>query len=877
MPARTHTGDGLPISLPSLINIARMMSSLYWAKSIPHRISQVSFSFFLRLMVALLLMAATGNLSYAQDQAPKDTVHPAVKPAAGSPLTPAQRKKQKRPRRNDSALMELNSRLSDSILQETDIKDTIVPNMVNKVESYSFSLNRAEAFLNRRPDTTGLVKTLSGLERAMNGLHNRLEKNANNINLRNLNTGAVLLAEAEETLKGWNTTLANYQAQMNANHDKIRTIKHDSTLQDSALDSSLHGLMGLVYQRTLSLDSDQHVAMTKISTLRNRVSVNTLLVQDIQTEIDSRTKQVRSGMWKPEERPFFVMTPQDYDVNLIPILTDALSRSFRVIKVFMGTTWDTRALSVGLWVLLFFWFMINVRHMRKVADKDKILVNLKFLSRRPLLCSLLLLFTYGSFFYPSAPAVYLHSNELARLIALGLLLFPFLTRPGRIIFLSAATLWLIFAIDDLLLDSAYGERWWLMTGALALFAGCIYLLWKKPSLFQNLEASPATKLVLILVLAQASISLGCNLSGRLTLSKLFAFSAIDSLMLAITLKVASTIVVDAVYIQSEEYRDNRFSAFLNFVDLKTKLRKILWVVTVVAWTFTILRDLTFYDDVYRLIDFFMSRKRTLGSITFNFGNLIVFILIIWLSSILSQFVSFFFSENAQIAGTQKKTKLGSIALVLRIGIWSAGVMIAVTAMGIPMSNLSILVGALGVGIGFGLQNLVNNLVSGIIIAFERPIQIGDSVEVSGKSGTVREIGVRSSRIANGEGADIIVPNGDLLSQQLINWTSHDRSKLVKITISVPYKSDFRKAKEIVEQEMTKEDRKFMKGKATSVSVVSLLNNTVNLEATFWVSDLNDAGGVRNALLLDIFESFSKGEIPMGSPDLLQLRGNGGAV
>ena len=107
-------------------------------------------------------------------------------------------------------------------------------------------------------------------------------------------------------------------------------------------------------------------------------------------------------------------------------------------------------------------------------------------------------------------------------------------------------------------------------------------------------------------------------------------------------------------------------------------------------------------------------------------------------------------------------------MIVRISIWTAGFLIAIAAAGIPLDKISILIGALGVGIGFGLQNLVNNLVSGIIIAFERPIQIGDTIEISGKTGTVQEIGVRSSQISNGEGANIIVPNGDLLSQQLID-------------------------------------------------------------------------------------------------------------
>jgi small-conductance mechanosensitive channel len=228
--------------------------------------------------------------------------------------------------------------------------------------------------------------------------------------------------------------------------------------------------------------------------------------------------------------------------------------------------------------------------------------------------------------------------------------------------------------------------------------------------------------------------------------------------------------------------------------------------------------------------------------------------------VLSQFVSFFFDEK-QNPGPVKKTKLGSIALIVRIGIWTAGFLIAVAAAGIPINKISILIGALGVGIGFGLQNLVNNLVSGIIIAFERPIQIGDTIEVGGKTGTVQEIGVRSSQINNGEGANIIVPNGDLLSQQLINWTLHNRNRRIKIVISVPYKSDFRKARTLILEELGKSD-KIMRDPKPAVTVDTFTNNLVNYEVKFWVPDMSETGDIRNELMLNIIDSFAKNNIEM---------------
>ncbi|HEY2649223.1 MAG TPA: mechanosensitive ion channel domain-containing protein [Puia sp.] len=759
----------------------------------------------------------------------------------------------------DTAILDLNSRISDSILNEKEIRDTTVPNMVNKVETYSFSLNRAENFFEKKLDTTGMLPSLLKMERGLSYLHNKLERNDNPLNLRSLNTASVLLGESRETMSDWQKTFDFYIDQLNGIHERIRTVKHDSSLLNDSLNQILHGEMRSVYERSLSLDSVYHTAAIKINTLRNRVSINFLLVKDLQTTIDDRQQAIGHAMWKQEESPFLAFCSTDYDVSIWDILNDSLTRSLRVIKIFMATTWDTRTINIIIWVLLLIWFLITFHVVRRKPDNESILRNLTFLKKSAILSSLLLLFTYGSFAYASAPAAYVHLNEFIRLSLLSILLSFYLTKAGKFILYCVSIIWVAFAIDDLLLDSAYGERWGLMIGGLSLLSLCIWMLRKKTIIFKNLEDSKARKWVLFITLIQIIFSIGYNLAGRVTLSKLFAFSAIDCLILAVTLKVCCSILVDAVYTQSEVFH-NRFFAFLNFVDLKNKLRNVLWIVAIFVWILSILKNLTVYDRFSDIMMFFINKPRTIGSINFSYASGLLFILIIWISSVLSQFVNFFFDESHN-PGPQKKTKLGSIALIVRISIWTAGFLIAVAAAGIPLDKISILIGALGVGIGFGLQNLVNNLVSGIIIAFERPIQIGDTIEISGKTGTVQEIGVRSSQISNGEGANIIVPNGDLLSQQLINWTMHNRNKRIKISLSIPYQSDFRKARDLVLDELNK-NQKIMRDPKPAVTVDTFANNAVNFEIKFWVPDMSEVGTIRNELMLDIISSFSKNAIAM---------------
>lgn len=794
---------------------------------------------YFRFISIFLFIFLTGNLAVAQK-----TKHPIHR------------------QKDDSVVMEQNSRLSDSILREADVKDTTIPYMVSKIESYTFNLNRSENFFDHQFDTAGILKSISGQERRLNYFHNRLNQNDKPMNLRSLNTALVMLGESQETLEDWDKSLAAYITQLNSIHQRIRLVKHDSSLLNDSLNTILHGQMNAVYTRSLSLDTLYHTTAIKISALRNRVSINLLLLKDLTGEITERKQAITHAMWNQEEPPFFKACIQDYNATLGGLIQDATVRATRVIGIFMATTWDTRSINLAIWLLLLIWFLVTGRVISKMTDRTEIIQNLKFLKQSAFLSSLLLLVTYSPFLYDiadSAPAVYKHLLELFRILLLSVLLFPYLTPKGKAVWFGIAVLWVSFAIDDILLDSAYGERWGLMIGGVILLALCLWLLRKNTVVFKNLDDSPARKTVLVITVVQIVFSIVCNLTGRVTLSKLLAFSSVNSLVLAITFKVCCTILVDAIYTQTEVFQ-NRFFAFLNFIDLKNKLRKVLWVITIILWIFSILQNLMLNERVSSILLYFIKKPRSIGSFTFTYASGLLFVLIIWISSVLSEFVSFFFDEKHN-PGPKKKTKLGSIALLVRIGIWTTGFLIAVAAAGIPINKISILLGALGVGIGFGLQNLVNNLVSGIIIAFERPIQIGDTIEISGKTGMVQEIGVRSSQISNGEGANIIIPNGDLLSQQLVNWTLHNRNKRIKVVISVPIKSDFRKARDLVLEEISK-NKKIMLDPKPAVTVDTFANNAVNYEIKFWVPDMSETGNIRNELMLDIIESFLKNGIAM---------------
>jgi potassium efflux system protein len=114
---------------------------------------------------------------------------------------------------------------------------------------------------------------------------------------------------------------------------------------------------------------------------------------------------------------------------------------------------------------------------------------------------------------------------------------------------------------------------------------------------------------------------------------------------------------------------------------------------------------------------------------------------------------------------------------------------ALSAAGVEMNKFTVLTGALGVGLGFGLQNIVNNFVAGLILLFERPIHVGDTLDVGGLVGMVRRIGARSSTILTFQGAEVIVPNNNLISNQVINWTLSSQWRRVDVPVGVAYGTD----------------------------------------------------------------------------------------
>ncbi len=252
-------------------------------------------------------------------------------------------------------------------------------------------------------------------------------------------------------------------------------------------------------------------------------------------------------------------------------------------------------------------------------------------------------------------------------------------------------------------------------------------------------------------------------------------------------------IVEAVVLTS--VHTGRFDAFRMVranrnVAAKTLSRTIrLIAAAVFVW---LLADMTVaWRPLARVVGRWLSSDLGMGfaDTGATFGDFFAFFIVLWVSWIIARLVSFVLKEEVLPRLHMQEGVPFALTTFTRYAIIAIGFVAAVSVLGVPLDKVTIVLSALGVGIGFGLQNLVNNFVSGFVLLTERPIRLRDKVEIDDILGNVSSIGIRASTIRTFDGAEVIVPNGDLISGRVINWTLAARQQRVTIPLGVAYGTD----------------------------------------------------------------------------------------
>lgn len=191
-------------------------------------------------------------------------------------------------------------------------------------------------------------------------------------------------------------------------------------------------------------------------------------------------------------------------------------------------------------------------------------------------------------------------------------------------------------------------------------------------------------------------------------------------------------------------------------------------------------------------------------------------------------------------------------------------LVGLSVFGVNLRSLGLLISALSVGLGFGLQHIVNNFISGILIMFERPFRIGDWIVVNDKEGIVYKINIRSTELETFDRAIVIIPNADIISGQLINWTLTDAGGRISIDVGIGYASDLAKALDIA-LDIAKSDPRVLTDPAPSAIVTEFADSAINIRLRCYLSNILERSYIKSDLMIRLQKAFAENGIDIPFP------------
>ena len=256
----------------------------------------------------------------------------------------------------------------------------------------------------------------------------------------------------------------------------------------------------------------------------------------------------------------------------------------------------------------------------------------------------------------------------------------------------------------------------------------------------------------------------------------------------------------------------------------------------------------------------------LGSIGLSVGDLLAFAVSVVLAVNAARLVRFLLQEDVVSRLPVSAATASAVTRLAYYGIMIAGVLFAFAAAGLELSQLTMVVSALSVGIGFGLQDVVKNFVSGLVIAFEHPFQEGDVIATGQVTGRLQEIGLRASRIRTVDGAEVMVPNATLTSAEVTNWTLSDRTRRIEILVGVDYGSDPRQVLEVLRTAIAGQPG-LLPLPAPLVLFRNFAASALEFSVSVWTADIDDRLEVESEARLRIFSALRAAGIDIPFPQL----------
>jgi potassium-dependent mechanosensitive channel len=400
-----------------------------------------------------------------------------------------------------------------------------------------------------------------------------------------------------------------------------------------------------------------------------------------------------------------------------------------------------------------------------------------------------------------------------------------------------------------------------------MLGGSIFLVWLLRSWHPEKGAAEthrrfwqALRAIAIIGLILLPTAFLANIFGYVNLGNLLGIVFLRSVYVAALLYIAIRIVEGLVTISLQV----RPLGSLRVISLyrpmlQRRLGSILEFLAFLFWLNLVLNFFGLRDPMIAMTEAALNANLVIGSLNITLGRVLAFLIAVCASFLASKFLRFLLEEDVYHHFRLASGIPYAISTVLHYVLRLLGFFIGLGALGIDLTKITILAGAFSVGIGFGLQNVVNNFVSGLILLFERPIKMGDIIEVSGNVGEVERIGIRASVLRTTDGSEVIVPNGSLISSQVTNWTLSDRKRAVEVSVTIVGGADSRRVVELLKTTAAGHPD-VAKEPSPQVYVVNFTAGAVTFQLRVWTDRYQGWAQLRSDLSVAINDALAREKI-----------------
>ena len=680
------------------------------------------------------------------------------------------------------------------------------------------------------------------------------------LNINSLQMFRGLLKDMEEKLSQWRTTLHDNNSALTGMAGEMKEFVNDSFSQKVAADTAFANLhldeMLILRDKWKEAKKATNNNLDHISKVLTDVSTTYFNVVEMQNIVNDQLANAAAKTFGHEYN-YLWNTHTTFKLNETTALTaQSYVERMQILGYYLRLNVEDWLTILVIGFIFFIWVFRNFRKIRLTGEKTPAELALVYIRPITILSTIVFTLNIAPFYAFDQPAIYVEMILLVLLVPLTIMFFRAWAGPLFYFWCILVGLSIMTSTMNAIITPGWPLRYFMIAlniGAI-LFGRRFFALYTK-----TMPLGRMVKWVIILFIIMHTASILANIAGRVTLGRILTSAAVMGLIQIIGLMVTVRILTEAFYLQMVSSRiSGGMTSGFKYENIRIGLYRLLASGAVLLWLISFATDLDIYTLIMDQLDLVLNTQRKIGSTNYSIGNIMTFIFVLYVVSVMQKYVGYFFGETQdEFVGNPDKNQ--SRLVIFRLVIIVAGFFIAVVASGLPVDKVTVVLGALGVGIGLGLQNIVYNLVSGLVLIFEKPMEIGDYVEVSDKKGRVQNIGIRSSTLRTAEGSEVIVPNGDFLSSHMVNWTRGNDNRRSELCITIEPASELENAKKLILEEL-KGSTFVIHERPVEILLSNLTEKSVTLTVYVWINSIYKEQEFKSEVLASIHRSLAGKEI-----------------